>query len=160
MLTTYCISVFLLPPLRRCYEDKITQQILAKVENVTGIPEKNSEFFQLLKYNEGGLYKTHSDYVPGDFERSQGVRILTVFIYLNDLDEDAGGETSFPSLDLKITPKKGKAVLWPNVYMRNPDANDRRTQHEALPVKKGTKYAANLWLHQRDFKTPFYNLCN
>jgi hypothetical protein len=46
----------------RCYEDKITQQILAKVENITGIPEKNSEFIQLLRYEEGQLYNTHHDY--------------------------------------------------------------------------------------------------
>ena len=114
----------------------------------------------MLKYEVGGLYRRHNDYVPGDFQRAQGVRIMTVFIYLNDMDEDAGGETAFPKLDLKITPKKGKAVLWPNVYMRNPDARDPRLDHEALPVKKGSKYAANLWVHQRDFKTPFYNLCN
>ena len=169
----------------RCYEDKVTQQILAKVENVTGIPEKNYEFFQLLKYEKGenwkillvcddecklsrhfyrrldGLYRRHSDYVPGDFQRAQGVRILTVFIYLNDMeDEESGGETSFPKLNLKVTPKKGKAVVWPNVYMRNPDARDGRTDHEALAVKKGIKFAANLWIHQRDFKTPFYDLCN
>ena len=114
----------------------------------------------MLKYEVGGLYRRHHDYVPGDFQRAQGVRIMTVFIYLNDMDEDAGGETAFPKLDLKITPKKGKAVLWPNVYMRSADARDPRLDHEALPVKKGTKYAANLWVHQRDFKTPFYNLCN
>jgi hypothetical protein len=45
------LMLFFSPP--RCYEDKMTQQILAKVENVTGIPEKNYEFFQLLKYEVG-----------------------------------------------------------------------------------------------------------
>jgi prolyl 4-hydroxylase len=86
------------------------------------------------------------------------VRILTVFLYLNDVEE--GGETDFPTLGLSITPKKGKIVLWPNVYMANPDARDSRTAHQAKAGEKGVKYAANLWIHQRDFKTPFYNLCN
>jgi len=31
---------------------------------------------------------------------------------------------------------------------------DTRTEHQALPVKAGTKYGANAWYHQRDFKTP------
>jgi prolyl 4-hydroxylase len=104
------------------------------------------------------LYYCNVTIVPGDFQRAQGVRILTFFMYLNDVEE--GGETDFPQLGITVKPKKGQALLWPNVYMRNPDARDGRTMHQALPVKKGVKYAANLWLHQRDFKTPFYNLCN
>ena len=31
---------------------------------------------------------------------------------------------------------------------------ERKTHHEALPVEKGVKYAANLWMHLYDFKTP------
>ena len=30
----------------------------------------------------------------------------------------------------------------------------RRTEHEALPVVRGVKHAANLWQHLYDFKTP------
>ena len=33
---------------------------------------------------------------------------------------------------------------------RRPNALGR-THHEALPVLKGTKYAANFWLHQYDY---------
>ena len=32
-----------------------------------------------------------------------------------------------------------------------PQAN---THHEALPVERGIKFAANLWMHLYDFKTP------
>ena len=42
-----------------------------------------------------------------------GPRILTFFLYLSDVEE--GGETAFPSLGIKVEPKKGKAVLWPSV---------------------------------------------
>jgi len=38
--------------------------------------------------------------------------------------------------------------------------SDHRTTHEALPVEKGVKYAANLWQHLYDFKNPSKNgLC-
>lgn len=142
----------------KCYQDPITQQILMKIENITGIPDANSEFLQLLRYTPGQYYRTHHDYVPHDFERAQGVRILTVFLYLNDVEE--GGETNFPKLDLTVKPKKGAALIWPNVFMLNPDAADNRLMHQAMPVIKGTKYAANAWFHQRDFKEPYYRNCN
>jgi hypothetical protein len=28
------------------------------------------------------------------------------------------------------------------------------TNHEAVPVEEGTKYAANVWVHNYDFRTP------
>jgi prolyl 4-hydroxylase len=71
-------------------------------------------------------------------------------MYLNDVE--AGGETTFPrwrnaetSDALKIKPRKGKAIIF---FMTLPDGNlDDLTQHAALPVIRGEKYFANLWLH-------------
>ena len=63
---------------------------------------------------------------------------LPVFLYLNNVDE--GGGTKFRDLDITVQPKTGKAVLWPSVLDEFPDRKDRRTSHEALPVKKGIKY--------------------
>ena len=64
--------------------------------------------------------------------------VLQVFLYLNNVDE--GGGTRFRDLDITVQPKTGKAVLWPSVLDDFPDRKDRRTNHEALPVKKGIKY--------------------
>ena len=80
-----------------------------------------------------------------------GPRILTFFLYLSDVEE--GGETAFPTLGLAVKPKKGSAVLWPSVLDTNLESIDMRTVHEARPVIKGTKYAANSWLHLYDFQT-------
>jgi len=85
-------------------------------------------------------------------ERPCGVRTLTFYMYLNDVEE--GGGTQFPKLGMTVTPKKGRAVLWPSVYDAHPHVMDPRADHTALPVKKGVKYGANAWIHQRDFKTP------
>jgi prolyl 4-hydroxylase len=87
-----------------------------------------------------------------------GVRILTLFIYLNDVEE--GGGTSFPIPGIVVTPKKGSAVLWPSVRDDAPEQKDHRTDHEALPVLKGKKYGANAWIHSRDFKAAFNMNCH
>ena len=127
------------------------------MENITGIPEANGEHLQLLKYQEGQFYKSHHDYIAHHVDRAQHVRILTVFLYLNDVEE--GGGTHFNTLKLTVQPKQGRVVIWPSVLDDKPSKKDKRTNHEALPVKKGVKYGANAWLHQRDFKVPYSRSC-
>ena len=41
-----------------CYEDPHAQNVMKRIELLTGIPEKNSENLQLLKYEEGQFYRT------------------------------------------------------------------------------------------------------
>ena len=84
--------------------------------------------------------------------RQPGVRILTLYLYLNDVE--GGGGTHFDRLDITVMPKRGRAVLWPSVFNDQPHKKDGRTTHQALPVTQGIKYGANAWFHQRDFKTP------
>jgi prolyl 4-hydroxylase len=86
------------------------------------------------------------------YSRQQGVRILTLYLYLNDVEE--GGGTNFDKLGVTVTPKRGRVVLWPSVFNDRPNIKDDRTTHQALPVKRGIKYGANAWFHMRDFKTP------
>ena len=105
----------------------------------------------------GEKYDAHNDYLEHHLQRNQGVRMLTVYMYLNDVP--AGGGTRFPALHLTVTPKRGRVVIWPSVLNRDTSVKEERTEHEALPVEQGTKYGANAWIHQRDFKTPHANGC-
>ena len=124
-----------------CLENPMTKQVTNRIANLTGVPEQNSEHLQLLKYQETQSYNVHHDFIPFHVERAHGVRILTLFLYLNDVE--AGGGTNFPHLNLTVMPKKGKALLWTNVLNKNPSARDSRTDHQALSVEQGTKYGAN-----------------
>ena len=45
----------------------------------------------------------------------------------------------------------GRALLWPSVLDNNPEQQDGRTMHEARPVLKGRKFAANAWIHLYNF---------
>lgn len=84
-----------------------------------------------------------------------GVRLATFFLYLSDVEE--GGGTWFPQLNITGVPKKRRALLWYNVKKHSSGKwiMDTRTQHEAVPVIRGTKYAANKWVHVKDWVGPW-----
>ena len=89
--------------------------------------------------------------------RQPGVRVLTMYLYLNDVEE--GGGTNFNKLNITVMPKRGRALLWPSVFDEDPTKEDKRTTHQALAVEKGLKYGCNAWFHLSDFKTPHQNGC-
>lgn len=53
-----------------------------------------------------------------------------------------------------VKPKKGRALLWPSTMDSDPTEMDQRTFHEAKPVIKGRKFAANAWIHLYNFMEP------
>ena len=130
--------------------------IQRKLEDVTQhrFEENNFEYMQVLRYAEGQKYDHHLDYFPPHGQKAHGHRVLTVFLYLNDVEE--GGETHFRDLvgedgagsaeGIAISPKAGRMVTWPSVLNEAPNDKDRRTFHGSLPVKKGIKYGANAWV--------------
>ena len=125
---------------------------MERIGKVTNTNLNNTEHLQILKYVPGEFYRKHHDYVQGHQDRNCGPRVLTFFLYLSDVEE--GGATGFPDLKpgLKVLPKKGKALLCPSVLDSDPHSIDKRTMHEAEDVVKGIKYAANSWIHLKDFR--------
>ena len=121
-----------------CFADPIARQVVDKIEAMSKVPQQNSEYLQLLRYEVTQRYQRHHDYIQFHQDRSEGARILTVFLYLNDVE--AGGGTGFPGLNLTVMPKQGRVLIWPSVKDENPSAKDARTDHEALAVEAGIKY--------------------
>jgi prolyl 4-hydroxylase len=103
---------------KSCKADPLVLGVTNRITMLTQIPHNNSENLQLLRYEEGQFYKTHNDYIPSERERIQGVRILTVFLYLNDVED--GGGTNFPGLDITVESKRGRALIWPSVLDEDP----------------------------------------
>lgn len=124
-----------------CERNPLVRSVIDKIIDVTTIPYDNYESFQVLQYEVGQFYRAHHDTGPSQMSLTCGQRILTFFLYLSDVEE--GGETAFPKLKLSVKPKRGKAVFWPGVMSDSPTTIDHRTLHEAKPVIKGVKYAAN-----------------
>ena len=129
-----------------CAEDGAVRRLTERMLGISQVPYNHSEFFQVLRYEEGQFYRAHHDQQSGHWT-PQGVRLYTFFVYLSDVE--AGGGTRFTDLGITVMPKLGRAVLWPSVFGHDLTTSDKRTNHEALPVVRGVKHAANLRL-QRD----------
>jgi len=95
---------------------------------------KKIDTIEILKYEEGGFYRVHSDHHPSI------PRTLSVIIFLNNDYE--GGELNFHNpfnnkIYLTIKPHPGRCIIWPSNFMY---------PHSVSPVKKGTRYAIVSWL--------------
>ena len=109
------------------------------------VPEQG-EPLQVLRYRPGDQYRTHFDAIPGFGNQ----RVLTMLVWLNGDFE--GGETHFPTPDLKLRFPAGDAILF-----RNVDADGRRdpsSGHAGLPVTHGEKLIASRWIRAAPFEPP------
>ncbi|GBG33632.1 Prolyl 4-hydroxylase subunit alpha-2 [Hondaea fermentalgiana] len=142
-----------------CESNPIVQRVMNRIAEATKVPQDNFESFQLLRYQIGQQYTRHHDSSASDNEMLAGPRILTFFLYLSDVE--AGGGTRFTDLKPPITnnPERGSAILWPSVTNDDPRRIDSKTFHQALPVEKGTKLAANIWIHQYNYVLPNLHGC-
>lgn len=131
----------------RCAGSEAVRRMEAKAANMLGLPLEHAEPLQIVRYGPGTFYRTHHDQ-NALRDEPWGVRGLTLFVYLTDAAEGGGGETTFPLLNLSVAPRKGAALLWPNVLLHAPDSeSDRRTFHAGSSVASGHKLGANLWWH-------------
>lgn len=143
--------------IHQCQKSDVVKRITARIQNMLNIPSYHYEPIQLLKYEKGEKYITHHDYGYDELRLACGPRILTFFLYLSDVEK--GGETNFPDLNIKVKPKKGKVIIWPNTLNSKPLHKDKRMNHEAKSVIEGVKYAANVWVHALEWDRPSLWAC-
>tara|TARA_B100000683_G_scaffold259850_1_gene284054 strand:- start:1464 stop:2429 length:966 start_codon:yes stop_codon:yes gene_type:complete len=139
-----------------CTRHPAVERVLQRAHNVTMTSSLTSEYMQIIKYERGQFYRTHHDQNTAA-EAPQGPRVFTLFFYLNTPGE--GGATAFTDLGISVTPRKGRAVLWPSVLDGDPERADMRTHHEARSAGD-TKMGANIWFHLYDWKTPSRRGCS
>ena len=76
------------------------------------------------KSEVGQYYTWHTDFTPGQD------RLLTCILYLNDVEDDAGGTTEFLSGRI-VKPRKGKVLIFPSTITY---------VHRGNKVEKDSKY--------------------
>ena len=144
-----------------CENNPIIKPVIKRIAEVTLTHVDHHESLQLLRYEPGQFYNQHHDYIEYQQGMPCGVRMLTLFLYLNDVEE--GGGTAFPLLNngkgIVVQPKTGNALLWPSVLDEDPEEKDDRTDHEALPVLKGIKYGKSAVLVLRICRQSYSNSC-
>ena len=62
-----------------CERNPLTQRVAERIANLTRVPVRYMEPFQVLKYEKGQFYRTHHDQNSGLFT-PQGVRVYTFFM--------------------------------------------------------------------------------
>lgn len=128
----------------------------SRTEALLNISALHFEPVQFVRYDPGQYYKQHSDFVHEDVEKPPGPRLFTLFTYLSP--PVRGGETRFPHAGKSVAPLPGRALVWVNAGGYQGRKRFRwlpatHSEHEAMEVLEGTKYIANLWVHNHDFRT-------
>lgn len=124
--THFCLSMFV-KNFWPCYEKYIEEyQALHQCakHGITGLRLQRTP-------PGGGFHQWHFE--NSDF--SSASRIVTIMIFLNDMEE--GGETEFIYYNKRIKPKTGRLLIWPSGYPHT---------HRGNPPISGLKYIITGWL--------------
>ncbi len=134
-------------------KDEITNKVGERIAKQVGVPLNTSEQYQVIYYDKTEEYKQHYDSWEHDgSEKSKrcmkygGQRIYTALCYLNDVEE--GGHTRFTKLNINVEAKKGRLLVFQNVY-DNTNKKHNLSEHAGTPVLKGEKWAFNLWFREK-----------
>lgn len=131
-------------------DDSVTRRIKKRVCSLLGCKFLEIENLQVVNYKKGEKYSPHFDFFnQKEKENECGQRKHTLLIYLNTLNQEDGGSTSFPELNIKIYPKKGNAVYFDNL---DKDGNGNPlTLHGGDPIINDTeKWACNIWIRNKE----------
>jgi hypothetical protein len=121
-------------------------QLINTASQTSGIDFSPSqgEPMQLTRYQVGEYYRPHWDHFNfPNLPQIDNDRIATLIWYLNDGFE--GGATHFTQLNITVTPKQGRCLLF---YY--PDESSKTVlMHEGCPVAAGEKTIATIWIRAR-----------
>ena len=95
--------------------------------------------YQIQKYNPGGGYIWHQDFMVNP---NLGSRMFTFIFYLNDVITD--GYTEFGD-GTRVRPKAGRVLWFPATWTY---------VHRGYPPKDGVKYILTGWCYSNNFQDP------
>lgn len=133
-------------------EDFALRLVQLRMAAAAGLDLVHAEQLIVLRYAPGEEYRPHRDYLPREaIERDgpqAGNRLRTICAYLNT--PLAGGATDFPSAGVRVEPKAGRAVVFDNLDAAGQP--EPVSLHAGLPVERGEKWLATLWMRQRPYR--------
>ena len=149
--------------------DEITEKVGERISKIVNMPLENAESYQIIHYKVSQEYKAHYDSLIHDysdrtlkFMEKGGARMKTALCYLNDVTK--GGETKMTKINITIPPEKGKLLVFNNTVSDLDNTRHNLSEHAALPVIEGEKFAFNLWFREcnynmlyKDFNPNYYS---
>ena len=135
-------------------EFPLVASVDAKINALMGIQPEHGETSQGQRYDIGQEFKAHHDFfnAEGSYYREEtadgGQRTWTAMVFLNEVE--GGGQTFFPEVNLRITPRTGNLLAWNN--MDRSGAPNRFTLHQGCPVTAGLKYVITKWYRERPWR--------
>ncbi|OEU10419.1 hypothetical protein FRACYDRAFT_247513 [Fragilariopsis cylindrus CCMP1102] len=112
----------------QCMKEPKLQNAWMKIEQLVDLPfQTHTEPVHFIQYVPGQKYGSHTDSIPEEFYSMTGPRLFTILFYLNDIEDDNGGETCFSQIM-----KKKNIVNDNNSYNDNTNVtnNDDRNNNE------------------------------
>ena len=136
--------------------DPFVAAVETKITQLMGIQRELGETIQGQRYAVGQEFKPHHDFFYTDqnyYKREAqagGQRTWTAMIFLNE--PESGGQTNFPKVNVKITPRAGNLFTWNNMDVAG--APNDFTLHQGMPVVAGVKYIVTKWYRESPWGTP------
>jgi prolyl 4-hydroxylase len=124
-------------------EDPAIHALNRRLAAAAGVTAEHAEPLLILRYLVGHQYRNHVDFLPG----AENQRLVTALVYLNHGYE--GGETAFVKTGLKVKGRKGDALVFVNITADR--RADPMAEHAGLPVTRGVKLLASLWMRERRY---------
>lgn len=136
---------------------------IQRMEKATGVPSQHFEPTQVVEYTPGDFFSDHYDTSPCDHIGSEKLpelqdlhllrhlscddktrRQATLIVYLTGESDGNGGATYFPKLDVRVKPKKGRALFFRPT--RADGSTDPWMLHTAETLTSGKKFLLQQWI--------------
>ncbi len=149
-------------PLDQWSDPRMTE-LATRLSTLLRLPPENAEPSQLLHYVKAQEYHPHSDAFVADTGGIEqlvrgGQRLFTTICYLNDVD--SGGETEFPKLKIKVSPRLGRVLIFGNTRLGTAEVHPHSI-HAGRPLGgeddgeyAGEKWALTHWWRQLAYHVP------
>jgi prolyl 4-hydroxylase len=115
--------------------------VRARITELIGVPDRRINELQVVRYDPGQQFTPHFDssFQFWSLPTPRQLREFSIFVYLNTMPANAGGETEFTKIGVKFTPKAGDALFWRNHKDRHSE-HFSDGAHAGRPPTSGVKY--------------------
>ncbi len=134
-------------------EDLSLRMVQQRMATAAGVEFFRAESLRVMRQEAGDeVLPPVGDYLPPGSghpgSHVAGNRAHTICVYLNQ--PEAGGEIQFPAAGFNVKTQTARAVIFDNLQADG--SPDLDSQHSALPVKRGEKWLATLWLREGRYR--------